>query len=232
MIHLCTAFYNTRGGADRLIKSVRGQTLDDWRWHVSVDPTMPDPEGLAAIQAAAKTDPRIDLKIQEASTAPIIGAAKDDAAKMLPDGEGWSAWLDSDDWLDIEALETIARYTADTKAAWMISRVYDEPSRYAGPRMVHPRMDWDMLWRGGFGSGLPHLEAFRIERLREEPYDRLIALGEDWDIHLRFWKRWGPPVFIPKALYHWRTGLSQYDPVRARAAMIRIRAKHVPGPQT
>jgi hypothetical protein len=224
MIHLCTAWLDSRGGAARLIDSVRNQTLHDWRWYVSVDPKSQDAAGLEVLWKAAEEESRMMVVMQPVSTAPYVGAAKSDAARMIEATEGWCAWVDSDDWLDLDALETLKAHADMADAKWMITRVWEEyPGAPRGSRMTHPRMTLEMLM--AHPAGLSHMEAFRIECLRHEPYDRQLTCGEDWDLHVRFWKRWGPPLFIPKAVYHYRMYLGHYDAALRDESFKRIRSK-------
>jgi hypothetical protein len=227
MIYLCTAWFNTRGGARRLIESVRNQTFQDWKWCVSIDTTTPDSDGLAAILKAAEEDKRIIIKQQPVSTAPYIGAAKSDAARLIEDVEGWCAWVDADDWLELNAIAEINAYgvlAEQQGKKWMISQVWEEfEDGTRGCRMAHPKMDDKMLIAQA--GGLPHMEVFRIECLLKEPYDRQLTCGEDWDLHLRFWTKWDAPLWIPKPLYHYRYGVGQYDQVATLESLNRVRAK-------
>lgn len=179
--------------------SVVEQRFTDWEW-VLVDDSSPSPEVRDFIREQAATDPRVRL-VERAENGHIVKASNDGV--MVARGQ-FLAFVDHDDLLTEDALETMARHIADYED---VDYLYSDEDKADEDGNLHsvfrkPRWSPERL-RGQMYTS--HLSVMRTALVREvggfrEGYDG----SQDHDLALRVSERARRVVHVPEVLYHWR----------------------------
>lgn len=183
---------------EEAIWSVRGQSFSDWELCLSDDGSS-DPEVIAALQRHADEDGRIRLVRRDRAGGISVAT---NSALELARGE-FIALLDHDDWLEPDALETVARtLSADPTLDMLYS---DEDVVADGQRIArHLKPDWS-----------PESFCSAMYTCHVGVYRRALALelggfrpefdgSQDYDFVLRVIERTDRIAHVPRTLYHWR----------------------------
>ena len=184
---------------ERSVGSVLAQGFGDWELCLC-DDASGDPELTAYLRSLQRVDRRIHTTALGENGG--ISAATN-GALALARGR-YVAFLDHDDELALDALETVAEVLASEDADVVYS---DEDKIDASGERFDPlfKPDWspDLLLSFQY---IGHLTVVRrqlvvdLGGLRSD-YDG----SQDYDLALRATERAGKIVHIPKVLYHWRT---------------------------
>ena len=230
-----TPFYNTGDVFLETVRSVLGQSLQEWEW-IIVDDGSTHADSLALLAQAASMDERIRV-VRQANQGP--GAARN---RAFVEARGrYLCLLDSDDLLEPTYLE---------KAAWFLESQPD--FAFCNSQVVYFG-EKEFLWNIGFERGQEFIRANSgppISVIRREAFasaggfDEDILFGhEDWDFWLRMAKagHWGHT--LPEYLEWYRlTSSGRYAQILAAGDVhhgfvqyIKEKyshlAKHFPNPQ-
>ena len=183
---------------EEAIWSVRGQSFSDWELCLSDDGST-DPEVIAALQRHAEEDERIRLVRRDRAGGISVAT---NAALDLARGE-YIALLDHDDWLEPDALETVARMVS---ADPTLDMLYSDEDVVADGRRIarHLKPDWS-----------PESFCSVMYTCHVGVYRRALALelggfrpefdgSQDYDFVLRVIERTDRIGHVPRTLYHWR----------------------------
>lgn len=197
---IITPVYNPPARSLRAaIRSVQAQTFGAWEL-ILVDDHSSDPEILPILEAAARSDTRIQV-IKRAENGGISAASNDGVGAAK--GE-FIALLDHDDLLSSRALETMAETIQREPEA---DYLYSDEDRVT-ERGVHfgifEKPDWspERLRHQNFAC---HLSVLRTSLVREVGgFDGRYDGAQDHDLILRVTERARRVVHVPKCLYSWR----------------------------
>jgi O-antigen biosynthesis protein len=183
---------------EEAIWSVRGQSFSDWELCLSDDGST-DPEVIAALQRHADEDERIRLVRRDRAGGISVAT---NTALELARGE-YIALLDHDDWLEPDALETVARMLS---ADPTLDMLYSDEDVVADGRRIarHLKPDWS-----------PESFCSAMYTCHVGVYRRALALdlggfrpefdgSQDYDFVLRVIERTDRIGHVPRTLYHWR----------------------------
>lgn len=179
--------------------SVRAQTFEDWEW-ILVDDASPSPGVLAALHAAADSDPRFKIVARE-SNGHIVAASND--GLRVAQGE-FVVFMDHDDLLTPQALQSVVdKLRTDPE----LDYIYTDEDKYSpeGLRFdAFHKPDWSPeRLRGQMYSG--HLSVARKSVLDQiggfrSGYDG----SQDHDLTLRLTEVSRKIGHVPDICYHWR----------------------------
>ncbi len=183
---------------EEAIWSVRRQSFADWELCLSDDGSR-DPDVIAALRRHVDEDQRIRL-VQRDQAGGISAATN--AALALARGE-YIALLDHDDWLEPDALETVA---GTVSADPTLDMLYSDEDVVADGRRIalHLKPDWSPE---SFCSAMYtcHVGVYRRELALELGGFRPDFDGsQDYDFVLRVIEATDRIAHIPRILYHWR----------------------------
>ena len=187
---------------EEAIWSVRRQSFADWELCLSDDGSR-DPDVIAALRRHVDEDQRIRLVRRDQAGG--ISAATN-AALALARGE-YIALLDHDDWLEPDALETVA---GTVSADPTLDMLYSDEDVVADGRRIalHLKPDWSPE---SFCSAMYtcHVGVYRRELALELGGFRPDFDGsQDYDFVLRVIEATDRIAHIPRILYHWRAHAS------------------------
>ncbi len=201
--------FNTREQyLKKCISSITEQTLKNIEIIIIDDGS--GRETFEAVEAAAGTDDRIRTFHKE------NGGVSSARNKGLDAAEGeYICFMDSDDWMDKECLETAYRAAVRKKAdmvGWRFSREYEKKrediSIFHGDGLVYsvggtrPLREFpicDMRIMGYTTMKLYKRELFEGRRYREE-----LTNGEDTELNFRLYTDIRYAVYIDRPFYHYR----------------------------
>ncbi|HET9676975.1 MAG TPA: glycosyltransferase, partial [Solirubrobacterales bacterium] len=183
----------------QMLRSVRRQSCGNWELCL-VDDASGEPHVVAALEEAAREDPRIRVQRREQNGG--IVAASNDALAMAQ-GE-FVALLDHDDTLHPDALAQVEQALAEEPEA---DYAYSDEDKLVGPGVhLQPffKPDWSPeRLRTQMYTG--HLSVLR-RALAEAVggFDPEFEGSQDWDLVLKATERARAVVHVPRVLYHWR----------------------------
>lgn len=182
-----------------MLKSVRGQSFDNWELCV-VDDGSSQSHPRAILDQARKADPRIQTR--ERTQNGGIVAASNEALSLA--GGDFIVLLDHDDMLHPDALS-------------LVSAAID-----ATPEADYIYTDEDKIDRAGLHSGAFFKPDWAPERMRTQMYTCHLSVlrrtlveevggfdpdyegSQDWDLVLKVTERSRAVIHVPRILYHWR----------------------------
>ncbi|MGN6258488.1 MAG: glycosyltransferase family 2 protein [Solirubrobacterales bacterium] len=197
---IVTPVYETPVGVLRsMLKSVRGQSFDDWELCL-VDDASSSPELRRTLERAAAEEPRIKLAFREQNGG-IVAASND--ALALAEGE-FVALLDHDDKLHPDALALVdeeLRRRPDVDYLYTDEDKIDEKGFHASP-FLKPEWSPERMRTQMYTC---HLSVFRRSLVEEVGgFDPAFEGAQDWDLVLKVTERARAVVHLPRVLYHWR----------------------------
>lgn len=207
-ITIIIPIYKAEATLARCLDSLLAQTYPHWR-AIMIDDASPDNSREIGRRYAAQ-DSRFIYMINERNMG--VAATRNRGLGML--GEGYAAFLDSDDWWEPDALERLhsaaEKYNADiVQCTWFI----DYPDGSSTPKSntfrdlkVFDRKEFHIPLRKMLTSiSMNHVyrKLTRCELFRDLQFNAGLRTAEDLELCFRLFMRAKNMVFIPDPLYHY-----------------------------
>jgi len=197
---ILTPVYETPAAVlEAMLRSVRRQTCGDWEL-VAVDDASTSPHVAAALERAAREDPRIRVHRRERNGG--IVAASNDALRLA--GGEFVVLLDHDDELHPKALAAVeAAIAAEPEADYVYTDEdkIDERGRRLGP-FFKPGWSPERMRTQMYTCHLSVLRRSLVEEVGG--FDPEFEGSQDWDLVLKVTERARRVLHVPEVLYHWR----------------------------
>ena len=211
-VALCTCVYNRNDYFRDYLRSVEGQTYDNFTLFVWDDGSEEDTRGLIE-----EYKDKIDIVVKYAEPIHVIGTVKNYVVNMaLKDNPDYIQMTDCDDLLEPNLLGRMVKEMEDTNADFAICDGVSFGESTGGDITndfnceIGQEMALELLKRENpfFSWAM-----FKANTLREVNYRAGMKHFEDWDIYIRLLKAKKKFSIVREPLYNYRTHGGQFHKV-------------------